>query len=315
LPDVEPIGDSRYPLATAILDELGKQMPFMLRAAKETPGTPLAERLPELEFIGARLRNMSHGAADWIARAVKSYVVLSLEFLKLQKELEKTGRYLHSSERETLPKVYSSERVFGGYYLAGLLLSEALWPNHFVFTESFVADFASRLPKGAKVLEVGVGTGYHLAKLFNARPDISYLGIDVSQFAIDFARKFASDELDDKTAEFVLANATAGIEAPLAAFDAVVCGEVLEHVDDPAALLAEIKRVVNPSGTAFVTTVAFAANIDHVFLFENAAQIRALIVSTGWRILNEWVLPVYAQDTADSHKRPLNYGAVIAPAS
>jgi 2-polyprenyl-3-methyl-5-hydroxy-6-metoxy-1,4-benzoquinol methylase len=311
LPEARAASGSTFPLATAILDELGKQMPFMLKAARQGHGTPLSQRLPELEFVAEHLRDMADGESDWIARAVKSYVVLSLEFLKLQRKLEETGRYLFSSERETLANVYSSERVFGDYYLAGLLLSEALWPNHHRFGEGFSHEFLSGLPPNARVLEVGVGSGYHLAKLLGMRPDVRYTGVDISQYAIDFARRFALRDKEIAGITFRLANATDGLGEPPASFDAVICGEVLEHVDDPGALLAELRRVIKPGGRAFVTTVAFAANIDHVYLFENAQQIRDLLSACGWEIEQEWVLPVYPQDSAEAHRRPLNYGAIV----
>ena len=37
-------------------------------------------------------------------------------------------------------------------------------------------------------------------------------------------------------------------------FDCVICTEVLEHCPDPVAVLAEMRRVLAPGGTAFVTT-------------------------------------------------------------
>ncbi len=39
-----------------------------------------------------------------------------------------------------------------------------------------------------------------------------------------------------------------------ASFDAVVCTQVYEHLDDPAAATAEIHRVLRPGGVAFVST-------------------------------------------------------------
>ena len=38
-----------------------------------------------------------------------------------------------------------------------------------------------------------------------------------------------------------------------ASFDCVICTEVLEHTRDPAAVLAEIARVLKPSGRAVIT--------------------------------------------------------------
>ncbi|HZG36010.1 MAG TPA: class I SAM-dependent methyltransferase [Gaiellaceae bacterium] len=44
------------------------------------------------------------------------------------------------------------------------------------------------------------------------------------------------------------------LTAPDAAFDLVLCTQVLEHVRDPARALGEIARVLRPGGHAFVTT-------------------------------------------------------------
>ena len=39
-----------------------------------------------------------------------------------------------------------------------------------------------------------------------------------------------------------------------ASFDVVLCTQVLEHVDDPATVLAEIERVLAPGGVTFLST-------------------------------------------------------------
>ena len=288
-------------------------MPFMLKAARDGYGTPFEERLPELEFIATRLRAMHGAELGWAQKAVKSYVVLSLEFLKLQKLLEQTGRYLYSSERETHASVYQNEEVFGGYYLPGLLLSEALWPNHHRLAAGLRDEFFPLIPANGKVLEVGVGSGYHLAELMRSREDVRYDGFDISRFAIDFAERFALDSAQRQRASFVLGDAVCGIDVPEASYDAIICGEVLEHVDDPGKLMSEFRRILKPRHYAFITTVIFAANIDHVFMFEDAVAIREFIVENGWSIVRDWVLPIYAQDSPEARKRPMNYGAIVTP--
>lgn len=47
-----------------------------------------------------------------------------------------------------------------------------------------------------------------------------------------------------------------------ASFDHVVCTEVLEHAEDPVALIAEMLRVLRPGGT-IALTVPFAARVHH----------------------------------------------------
>ena len=68
-------------------------------------------------------------------------------------------------------------------------------------------------------------------------PDVQFTGIDLSAEAVAFARQqFGS------AATYVQGSL---YELPFErdAFDAVVCSEVLEHLDEPARALAELARV------------------------------------------------------------------------
>jgi SAM-dependent methyltransferase len=55
-----------------------------------------------------------------------------------------------------------------------------------------------------------------------------------------------------------------GLHIPFAdsSFDHILCTEVLEHVEDPAALVAEMHRVLRPGGT-LLATVPFSARVHH----------------------------------------------------
>jgi ubiquinone/menaquinone biosynthesis C-methylase UbiE len=53
-----------------------------------------------------------------------------------------------------------------------------------------------------------------------------------------------------------------------ASFDALTCWDILEHVQKPEMVLAEIRRVLKPGGEAFVTVVnRFAARDPHYHLY------------------------------------------------
>jgi SAM-dependent methyltransferase len=299
--------------ADEILRELGRQMPFLHNATAS--GVPSLEiRMPELNSIAARLSSIYGDPSHWIPETVRGYVMLSMEFLKLQRELEKTGRYLLGSEREALQVAYANQDVFGAYYLPGLLLSEALWPNHFLLGEAFKKSFLNRLASGSEVLEVGVGTGYHLELLFRYCPDVSYTGFDISTYAIDFCRHYAFGKVgEDPRARFIEGNVSHGLRLPPSSVDAVVMGEILEHIEDPAVVLRNVRNVLRPGGCMFLTTVVFAANIDHIFMFETVGDIRGLLLDNGWRIVRDWPLPVYPKDTPEMARRPMNYGALVVP--
>ncbi len=90
--------------------------------------------------------------------------------------------------------------------------------------------------KPARVLEVGCGQGWLLRDIADVLPDVQLTGIDIRPDTIEFARSLVPD------ADLRVVDAGA---LPFAddEFDLVVCSEVLEHVDDPAAVLLEIDRV------------------------------------------------------------------------
>jgi SAM-dependent methyltransferase len=95
------------------------------------------------------------------------------------------------------------------------------------------------------LLDVGCGTGGNLSDLSRTGP---VFGVELSASA---ARQAAA------TAPVVVGD---GSRLPFgaSAFAAVVCTEVLEHVDDPAAVFAELARVLRPGGMAYVTTPNYA---------------------------------------------------------
>ena len=89
-----------------------------------------------------------------------------------------------------------------------------------------------------RVLEVGCGAGHILERI----PTGKLYGIDISDIQI----KRAKERLGDR-AELVK---SPGEQIPYdnKYFDKLLCSEVIEHVLDPAPLLAEMKRVLKDDG-------------------------------------------------------------------
>lgn len=98
---------------------------------------------------------------------------------------------------------------------------------------------------GLDVLEIGSGGGHVLARFPKARR----VALDVSTaYLATAAKNLAGHE----NVRFVHGEAdTAGFDP--ASFDRVICTEVLEHTRDPAAILAEIRRILRPGGVAVIT--------------------------------------------------------------
>jgi ubiquinone/menaquinone biosynthesis C-methylase UbiE len=109
--------------------------------------------------------------------------------------------------------------------------------------DGFDADLMALLPPGAgRVLEVGCGEGNQLRKLTDALPDAALVGLDLAPPD--------RSEWRAQSAEMVCGSVLA---LPYAdrSFDLVLALEMLEHVDDPGAALAEIARVT--AGTVLLS--------------------------------------------------------------
>jgi ubiquinone/menaquinone biosynthesis C-methylase UbiE len=112
-------------------------------------------------------------------------------------------------------------------------------------------DF-SRFPldRGDVVLDLGCGEGRHVISAY-IEADVHSVGVDLSVEDLQTTReKFAPFwEPDNEAKSFGMSCASA-LELPFAdnTFDKVICSEVLEHIPDYQAALAEIERVLKPGG-------------------------------------------------------------------
>ena len=106
---------------------------------------------------------------------------------------------------------------------------------------------------GKRVLDVGCGGGI-LAESIARRGPSQVLGIDLAQKPLRVAQLHALEAgLVNIDYREVSAEALA-VEVP-GSFDVVTCMEMLEHVPDPAAIVAACARLVRPGGHVFFSTI------------------------------------------------------------
>jgi 2-polyprenyl-6-hydroxyphenyl methylase/3-demethylubiquinone-9 3-methyltransferase len=105
--------------------------------------------------------------------------------------------------------------------------------------------------KSARVLDIGCGGGILSEAL--AAEGASVLGIDLAEPSLEVAREHAADagvEIEYRAVDAAVLAA----EQP-ASFDVVTCLELLEHVPDPASLVAACSQAVRPGGAVFFSTI------------------------------------------------------------
>jgi demethylmenaquinone methyltransferase / 2-methoxy-6-polyprenyl-1,4-benzoquinol methylase len=99
------------------------------------------------------------------------------------------------------------------------------------------------VPPGGRVLDVATGTGAVALELVRAR-DCTVVGVDQSAEMLAVARA----RMRGHPVELLEARAEA-LPFEDASFDALTFTYLLRYVDDPAATLRELARVVRPGGT------------------------------------------------------------------
>jgi SAM-dependent methyltransferase len=115
----------------------------------------------------------------------------------------------------------------------------ALHLKRYVFAEPWCRD--------KDVLDLACGVGYGTAYLAGIARRV--VGVDVSEDAIAYARgRYAAPNV-----EYAVADAAA-LPFEAASFDTVASFETLEHLPNRDAYLAEVVRVLRPSGAYLVST-------------------------------------------------------------
>jgi ubiquinone/menaquinone biosynthesis C-methylase UbiE len=110
------------------------------------------------------------------------------------------------------------------------------------------------LCEGDLVLDLGCGEGRHAINVY-LHQQVTAIGVDLNHRDLQTAReRFTPFAQDSTKRNFYLQQADA-TRLPFAdkSFDKVICSEVLEHIDNYQAVLAEIRRVLKPGGLLAIT--------------------------------------------------------------
>jgi len=164
-------------------------------------------------------------------------------------------------------------------------------PRHALREELLLDEFMAAGP-GRLVLDVGAGSGT-FTNLLAAR-GFEVTSTDVTDEALDVLRERVAGSVER-------ADATS-LPFGAASFDAVVLGEVLEHVEDDAAALAEAARVLRPHGIVAVSVPRnpawFSRSDEWAGHFRRYTrdQLESRVGGAGFEILSckAWGFPISA---------------------
>jgi SAM-dependent methyltransferase len=120
-------------------------------------------------------------------------------------------------------------------------------PRHDYRESLMMRRLRPALPAG-HVLNAGCGAGSFTLRLLDAGYDVT--SVDASEAFVERVRQLVGDRGAVELADLHALRFEAG------SFDAIVCGEVLEHLDDDQTAVREFARVLKPGGVVLASVPA-----------------------------------------------------------
>ncbi len=240
------------------------------------------------------------------------YDLIVRDTLREQVYFMRHKRYRYSTYAEVANSVYLNPEYMQKY-MHGLALTSYFWPQHVALRRRFM----KALPKerSGHYLEIGPGHGVYFMNAMRSSRFDSFEGVDISPKSIELTRKiltsghFGRFENYNLLCQDFLTEKTSRDQ-----YDAIVMGEVLEHVEQPEAFLRKISSLARPDAFIWITTVINAPAVDHLALFESDAALEKIVAQAGLSVREKLLIPYVGQTVANSLEKrlPMNIGLVLA---
>ena len=264
------------------LSQVKSNYPAFAKNIEET-----ARRNPVLfPELGEQLISWARGdlGDGYVQLLMDGYVALVMDVNRGQFAYEKRGRYEHSSYAKVFALTYDNPSFMENYHW-GVYAATFLWEHHLRIYDYFRREFVERLISGVEapsVIDLGCGSGVWSLLMLRSVQAQSQM-VDISKTTVANTRRFVerngfADRAHIHEGDALTFRAKAPCDFGISSF-------LLEHLEHPGALLANIAANLKPGAHAFVTTALTAAETDHIFEFRRESEVIELCESEGFRVI------------------------------
>lgn len=242
----------------------------------------------------------------------KCYDLIVKDTLREQVFFQRHRRYRYSTFAEVANSVYFDDDYMR-MYMHGLALTSCLWPNHRDIQRFFIEKLPRRVC--GNYLEVGPGHGVYMMHAMRFTSYTFFEGIDLSPTSVALTKALLDSGCFGEFRDYSVAQQDflSGCGSR-ESYDAIVMGEVLEHVESPLAFLNKIYRLATKNTFIFVTTAINAPAIDHIYLFDAFSSLKKLVDEAKLKVVDYLIVPYLGKSLEESEQMglPINVALVLA---
>lgn len=288
------------PLLVSAYEALLKQMPFLKGSLGGLIGSQEEEFWQDGEMRCREILHLCHGNIDEFRRGVSAWVDFSIEYLTRQNAFLRTGRYACSDFEQVRRELYDNTDRMQSFYLLALMFSFVFSANYIGSFRFFRREMLPRLESARTVCDIGCGHGVYLTQMLLACPGAFGRGLDISPASLLTTRSLLEYH-EVHPDRFLVAQADVREAMPVESQtqDGVTCFEVIEHLEDPFDAVSEIRRVLRPGAPLCLSTAVRMESVDHLYVFNDPDQVRALLSKVGLTIVRDDCFPLTSASVAD----------------
>jgi SAM-dependent methyltransferase len=224
-------------------------------------------------FLRSRGRDLDYGI-DCHLKLCDSMVQHRIDFMR-------TGAYANRSFEEVRRSVYANPGIFE-YHMFGLVLAQIFWHEQYARYCFFADHLPAYRDRIRSYMEVGGGHAWYVTTAVKLlEPGTRFDLLDISETSIELAKGLSPND----RVSYILADIQE--LPPTRRYDFISIGEVIEHLEQPLAMLQKIRDMLTADGRAFISTPTNSPTVDHIYLFNNAQEIRDLFAVAGFEITAE----------------------------
>jgi SAM-dependent methyltransferase len=181
----------------------------------------------------------------------------------------------------------------------------------FLFSANYIGSYQffrrvmlPRLVGARTVCDLGCGHGVYLTQMLLACPEAFGRAVDISPASLLTARamlRFHGVQPVRALVEQVDLRHALPVESH--SQDGITCFEVIEHLEVPFTAVAEMRRVLRPRAPLCLSTAVRMESIDHLHVFNDPDEVRALLSDAGFTIVEDDCFPLTSTPVADRYDR------------